>query len=84
MKTGPNKPVTPSLEQAVGSDVLETLSRQTGLSREELLARLSRELPDAVDKYTPQGRIPSGSEVFASLILAMCSKAVGNEGARGP
>jgi uncharacterized protein YidB (DUF937 family) len=63
VKTGPNKPVTPpQLEQAVGSDVLETLSRQTGLSREELLARLSRELPDAVDKYTPQGRIPTEAE----------------------
>ena len=57
--TGPNKPVTPpQLEQAIGPDVLETLSKQTGLSREELLARLSRELPDAVDKYTPHGRLP--------------------------
>ena len=64
VKTGPNKPVTPpQLEKAIGSDVLETLSRQTGLSREELLARLSRELPDAVDKYTPQGRLPSEAEL---------------------
>ena len=62
--TGPNKQVTPSqLEQAIGPDVMETLSKQTGLSREELLARLSRELPDAVDKYTPQGRLPSESEL---------------------
>jgi uncharacterized protein YidB (DUF937 family) len=29
------------------------------LSQQELLARLSRELPDAVDKYTPQGRLPT-------------------------
>ena len=49
--TGPNKPITPpQLEQAIGPEVLETLSTQRGLSREELLARLSRELPDAVDK----------------------------------
>ena len=61
--TGPNKPVTPpQLEQAIGPDVLETLSKQTGLSREELLARLSRELPDAVDKYTPQGRLPTETD----------------------
>ena len=40
-------------------DVLETLSTQTGLSRQELLARLSRELPNAVDKYTPQGHLPT-------------------------
>jgi uncharacterized protein YidB (DUF937 family) len=65
--TGPNKPVTPpQLEKAVGSDVLETLSRQTGLSREELLARLSRELPNAVDKYTPQGRLPTEAELSPS------------------
>jgi uncharacterized protein YidB (DUF937 family) len=58
--TGPNKPVTPAqLEQAIGPEVLDTLSRQTGLSRNDLLARLSRELPDAVDKYTPQGRLPT-------------------------
>lgn len=57
--TGPNKQIeAPQLEQAIGTDVLDTLSKQTGLSREELLARLSRELPDAVDKYTPQGRLP--------------------------
>jgi uncharacterized protein YidB (DUF937 family) len=43
-------------------DVLETLSKQTGLSREELLARLSRELPDAVDKYTPNGRLPTETD----------------------
>ena len=62
--TGPNKPVTPAqLEQAVGPDVLGALSQQTGLSREELLARLTRELPDAVDKYTPQGRLPTDADV---------------------
>ena len=60
--TGPNRPVTPSeLERAIGPDVLATLSQQTGLPREELLARLSRELPDAVDRYTPDGRLPNAA-----------------------
>ena len=63
VSTGPNQPINPSrLERAIGPDVLDTLSRQTGLSQQELLARLSRELPDAVDRYTPQGRIPSETE----------------------
>jgi len=57
---GPNKPISPSqLEQAIGSDVLEDLPRQTGLSREEIVSRLSSNLPEAVDKYTPEGRIPT-------------------------
>ena len=63
VRTGPNTALAPSqLEQAIGPDVLATLSQQTGLSREELLARLSRELPAAVDKYTPQGRLPTEAE----------------------
>ena len=58
--TGPNKPITPpQLQQAIGPDVLDSLSKQTGLSQEELLGRLSRELPNAVDKYMPQGRLPT-------------------------
>ena len=68
VRTGPNQPIDPpELERAIGPDVLQTLSRQTGLSREELLARLSRELPDAVDRYTPQGRIPSEAELSREM-----------------
>jgi uncharacterized protein YidB (DUF937 family) len=60
---GPNKEIAPhQLEQAVGPDVLDKLSQQTGLSREELLNRLSRNLPEAVDKYTPEGRLPSPTD----------------------
>lgn len=58
--TGPNKQLAPNqLETAIGADVLATLSQQTGLTREELLARLSKELPSAVDRYTPDGRVPA-------------------------
>jgi uncharacterized protein YidB (DUF937 family) len=60
---GPNKQIGPSdLEKAIGPDVLATLSQKTGLSREELLSRLSKTLPEAVDKYTPDGRIPFAAE----------------------
>jgi len=57
---GPNKDVAPpQLKKAIGADVLAALEQQTGLSQEELLARLSRELPAAIDKYTPGGRLPN-------------------------
>lgn len=62
VKTGPNDTCSPAdLEKALGPDVIETLSQHTGLSKDELLARLCRELPDAVDKYTPEGQIPAGA-----------------------
>ena len=58
--TGPNREIAPNeLEQAIGPDVLQTLGQRTGLSREELLSRLARELPTAVDRYTPDGRLPA-------------------------
>lgn len=60
---GPNKEVSPpELKQAIGDDVLQKLQQQTGLSQEELLQRLSRELPAAVDKYTPDGQLPAAGQ----------------------
>jgi uncharacterized protein YidB (DUF937 family) len=57
---GPNQEISaPQVKQAIGPDVLKTLEEQTGLSQEEILARLSRELPTAVDQYTPEGRLPT-------------------------
>lgn len=67
VRTGPNRPITPAeLERAIGPDVLENLSQQTGLPRHEILTRLSRELPEAVDRYTPQGRLPSDADLMRS------------------
>ena len=60
INTGPNTSVSPpDLGRAIGPDVLAALEKQTGLSQAELLSRLSRELPSAVDQYTPDGRIPN-------------------------
>lgn len=63
VKTGPNQPLAPGqLQQALGPDVLNTLSTQTGLSHDELISRLTHELPAAVDKFTPEGRLPTEAE----------------------
>ncbi|WP_310349610.1 YidB family protein [Methylobacterium sp. BE186] len=60
VNTGPNQEISPQqLETAIGPDVLATLTQRTGLSRDDLLARLSRDLPQAVDRYTPDGRVPA-------------------------
>ena len=56
---GKNEPVSaPEVEKGVGGDVLDDLIKQTGLSREELLKRLSAVLPEVVDKMTPSGKLP--------------------------
>ena len=57
---GPNRPISDiQLEKALGSDLIDGLVIQTGLSREDLLSRLAKTLPEAVDKLTPDGRVPS-------------------------
>jgi uncharacterized protein YidB (DUF937 family) len=60
---GPNQEIAPSdLQKALGSDELDALARQTGLSHDELLEGLSKNLPDLVDQLTPDGRLPTEEE----------------------
>jgi uncharacterized protein YidB (DUF937 family) len=69
VSTGQNQPIQPDeLESALGEERIAWLMQQTGLPRQELLEGLSRELPEAVDKLTPQGRLPEepGSTNIAS------------------
>jgi uncharacterized protein YidB (DUF937 family) len=59
VRQGPNQDLAPDrLERAIGAETLEELSRQTGLSRQELLSRLARDLPRTVDDCTPGGCLP--------------------------
>ena len=56
--TGENEPIAPKqVNQALGSDTLKELAAKTGMSSDELAAKLAEFLPKAVDKLTPQGRI---------------------------
>jgi uncharacterized protein YidB (DUF937 family) len=61
---GPNKPISPDdLGRALGADQIDALSAQSGLSRDELLTGLSRYLPEVIDQLTPDGRLPTESEL---------------------
>src|ERR1700712_1636976 len=61
---GPNKQISPNdLASALGADQINTLTSQTGLSRDELLAGLSQHLPDVINQLTPHGRLPNENEV---------------------
>jgi uncharacterized protein YidB (DUF937 family) len=62
IEDGPNRQTSPAeVEEALGSDTIDDLAARTGLSRGELLDRLSSVLPAAVDGLTPDGRLPSGA-----------------------
>jgi uncharacterized protein YidB (DUF937 family) len=66
--TGPNKAIAPGdLANALGADQLDQLSKQSGLSREDLLQGLSQYLPQVVDHLTPEGRLPNENEVSGRL-----------------
>ncbi|MEZ5659883.1 MAG: YidB family protein [Burkholderiaceae bacterium] len=63
VRPGPNRPVSgASLERALGPSLIEELSVKTGLDPQEILSRLSNDLPRAVDDFTPDGRLPSAQE----------------------
>jgi uncharacterized protein YidB (DUF937 family) len=65
---GQNKPIAPGdLAKALGSDQINGLMSQTGLSRDELLSGLSQQLPEAINHLTPDGRLPTENEVSGRL-----------------
>jgi uncharacterized protein YidB (DUF937 family) len=66
--TGDNKPIAPDdLAKALGADQINSLSSQSGMSRDELLQGLSRYLPQVVDHLTPEGRLPNDNEISGRL-----------------
>jgi uncharacterized protein YidB (DUF937 family) len=61
---GKNKDVSPGeVSVALGNDMVEELSRRTGLSRQQVVDELARMLPNVVDRLTPDGRLPSKQEM---------------------
>ncbi len=53
---GENLPISPEqVHQALGSDTVQQLATKLGIPPNELAAKLSQVLPQAVDKMTPNG-----------------------------
>ena len=56
--TGPNQPITADqVHQAFGSETVKQLAAKFGMSPEDLSAKLSQVLPQAIDKLTPGGAV---------------------------
>jgi uncharacterized protein YidB (DUF937 family) len=66
--TGQNRPIAPTdLNKVLTPEQIEFLTARTGLSREELLAGLSEQLPKAIDHLTPDGRLPTPEEMNRAI-----------------
>lgn len=61
---GQNQSISPGdLSQVLTPEQIDFLTKRTGMSREELLAGLSEQLPGLVDGLTPAGRMPTPDEM---------------------
>ena len=68
VSNGPNKQISPGdLANALGADQIDSLSAQSGMSRDELLKGLSQYLPDAINHLTPDGRLPNEGELSGRI-----------------
>ncbi len=62
--TGDNEPLEPDeVEQALGSDQVEEIARQAGVSRSEAKSGLAAIIPGLVDSMSPGGNLPTGNLV---------------------
>ena len=63
--TGANQPLTPAeVQKAIGDDRLAKMSKQTGQSVGSLTTDLSKMIPDAVNKLTPDGKVPDPGDLM--------------------
>src|SRR4029077_12333068 len=51
------------VSEVLGSDIVDQLTRRTGLSRDEVISELAKLLPSMVDRLTPDGRLPTPNEL---------------------
>jgi uncharacterized protein YidB (DUF937 family) len=66
--TGDNEPITADeVKQGLGQDKIDEIAQTTGRSADEVADELSRELPRAVNAATPEGTIPSATELRKTI-----------------
>ncbi|WP_158813856.1 YidB family protein [Methylocapsa sp. S129] len=63
---GANAPIQPAqVGSALGQQTISDLARQSGLTEQQLLAQLAQALPGLIDKLSPNGRLPTQTELAA-------------------
>jgi uncharacterized protein YidB (DUF937 family) len=57
---GPNQSISPNeIHQVFGTDAIKALAAKAGISPQDLANKLSAFLPQAIDRLTPAGALPS-------------------------
>jgi uncharacterized protein YidB (DUF937 family) len=58
--SGPNQAISPDqVHQVFGSGMIAQLAAKAGLNPQDLAQKLSQVLPGAIDKLTPDGKVPA-------------------------
>ncbi len=66
--TGENKPVTAEqITQTVGADKLGEMAKEAGVDAKDLATQLAQHLPTAIDKITPDGKLPDVAATVAAV-----------------
>jgi len=61
---GANQPIQPAqLGSALGQQTISALAQKAGISEQDLLAQLAQALPGIVNNLTPNGRLPTATEL---------------------
>jgi len=68
ISTGPNPPISPDqLSKVLGSDVLGQFAQKAGVPPGDAASLLASVLPGLVDHLTPNGQVPSATDLQSSL-----------------
>jgi len=68
VSTGQNEAIDPdALAQVFGNDRIAQIAAQAGVSEDEARGGLAQLLPDVVDHFTPDGKLPPMDQLLASI-----------------
>jgi uncharacterized protein YidB (DUF937 family) len=77
ISTGKNLPVSADqIKQALGSDQIQQISENVGVSQDEASTGLADLLPEIIDKLTPDGKMPE-NDMLAQGLNMLKSKLIG-------
>jgi uncharacterized protein YidB (DUF937 family) len=72
---GENQPIAPEdVHNVLGADLVQQIAAKTGLPVEQLLPQIAQHLPQLVDNITPNGELPSGSNLLDAGLAFLKSR----------